>query len=161
MPTRNDPHELARRTRKNLEYLEHAYAQGADVHVVTHRVVSLLGLVIFPYAEGIRHRLETQTLSDLIGAGWPGWNITCGAERTKTLSDLLRHFRNAIAHGHISFDSDSPDPANVKAIKFWDIVRSGKHEKIWEATISADDLRAFCEKFMSFIDPSAQSDEGN
>ena len=48
---RNTVWGFSARTLKNLAYLDAARDEGADVHVVTQLVTSLLGLIVFPYQE--------------------------------------------------------------------------------------------------------------
>lgn len=49
LASRSDSHGFAQRTLKNLEYIEKRRKAGDDVHVVTQRVLSLLGLVACPW----------------------------------------------------------------------------------------------------------------
>ena len=54
LASRNESLGFAHRTLVNLEYIEQTRKAGGDkAHVVTQRVVSLLGLIIFPWAEGL------------------------------------------------------------------------------------------------------------
>jgi hypothetical protein len=39
------------RVLKNLTFLNFARNMGADVHIVTELITSLLGLIVFPYEE--------------------------------------------------------------------------------------------------------------
>jgi hypothetical protein len=111
-PTRNDTVEFCRRTRRNLGFIENALQNdpNAPVHAVTQLTLSLLGIVVFPYEkldETIFYKTVTQMKSD----GWCGWSIMLDKpkkahETTRTLGDLLRHLRNAVAHGRLRFSSD-------------------------------------------------------
>ena len=146
--TRNESLEFASRTRKNLERIEAAARAGEDVHVVTQLTVSLLGLIVFPWEQQFDQNIKTRKLEALAQQGWPTWNILQGS--TETLGDLVYHLRNAVAHRRVHFSSDSPDPENV-VIQFAD-AKSTNAQPYWQARIGANDLRAFCLKFVALVD---------
>jgi HEPN pEK499 p136 len=96
--TRNEALEFARRTRRNLEFIEKAKKTGEPVHVVTQLTISLLGLVVFPKEKLLLDQAKAKTLAEMRVEGWPDWTITIDDDPknpTKTLHDLLRHVRNA------------------------------------------------------------------
>ncbi len=149
LASRNESLGFAHRTLKNLRRIEKARTDDEDVHVVTQRVVSLLGVVVFPWAEGVEQNIKNRRLERLGQDGWPRWNIFLG--ESETLGDLLRHLRNAIAHRRLRFTSDSPDPRDV-SIEFTDEPKSKNAKPGWGAEISADDLELFLQKFMELVD---------
>jgi hypothetical protein len=110
--SRNEALEFARRARQNLKFIEEAAAQypDADVYVVTQLTLFLLGAIVFPKEKLLLDQIERTPLTSLTTKGWPEWRITRDdpAKPTRTLGDLLRHVRNAVAHGRITFTSDSP-----------------------------------------------------
>ena len=129
-----------------MEFITEARAKGAEVHEVTQLVISLLGLIIFPWEAGAARRIEALLLEDLECQGWPSWSIEldCGGG-TSTLGTLLKHLRNAAAHQRIEFSSDSATMAEVR-ITFRDAL--GRAAAInWQATIDAHDLKRFCDLF--------------
>lgn len=68
--TRNEALEFARRTRLNLEFIEHAAAgDPTKVHVVTQLTLSLLGLVVFPKEKLLLDHTTTKTLASLTNEG--------------------------------------------------------------------------------------------
>jgi len=146
--SRNHSLGFARRTLKNLEYIETAYRADCDVHVVTQRVVSLLGLVAYPWEDGFDQHIESRKLQTLAEGDRPLWKICEGS--AETLGDLVHHVRNAIAHRRVEFSSDSRDPRAVE-IEFSDAKKKGAPPH-WRARISADDLLVFCKKFVALID---------
>src|SRR5262245_42778277 len=99
--TRNDAIEFAARTLKNLDFIEGAFNDGEDVHVVTHLGNSLLGLIVFTVEKEFVRFILNQKLDDLAAQGWPMWTIELGT--CDTLGELVYHLRNAIAHGRLSF----------------------------------------------------------
>jgi len=151
--TRNEALEFARRTRRNLEFIENAKEKGADVHAVTHLTVSLLGLVVFPKEKLLLDQAEQKNLADMQAEGWSGWTITLDdpAKPTKTLADILRHLRNAVAHGQLTFSSDSPLLEEVTII-VEDKKRREHAQPYWCARIDGVALRSFCLHFLDFID---------
>ena len=69
LPSRNNPSGFAERTRKNLELIERAYSVGADVHVVTQLMLSLLGIIVFPWEHDSFRTIGEERSSSLAGAG--------------------------------------------------------------------------------------------
>ncbi len=68
------------RVRKTLAFVNSAWDNGSnEVHIVTQLITSLLGLIVFPYAE-IKERGDTSfqscKLADLSAKGWPKWTFT-------------------------------------------------------------------------------------
>lgn len=72
--TRQDALEFASRTLKNLQFLESAREAGADVHVVTQLVNSLLGFVVFP----LELRQELFRALKELGKSGSFWGIAPG-----------------------------------------------------------------------------------
>jgi hypothetical protein len=112
--SRNDAFGFAQRTRKNLAYIEKTFAEGADVHVVTQLVVSLLGLVVFPTERNVVRRLKTLNLSELESLGWPRWEFETTGDRPR-IYDRWPPSETADRAGanknHIQINSKPPVPA--------------------------------------------------
>ena len=64
VPSRNETEGFAIRTKKNMDFIVAAHDSGEDVHVVTQLVLSLLGMVVFPF-ERLHGFLWHETLTDL------------------------------------------------------------------------------------------------
>jgi hypothetical protein len=142
--SRNDALEFARFTKSNLECIECAKAGGnSNVHPVTQLMLSLLGLIVFPWATSFRKSVESRPLENVKGGAH--WQMNLGAR--ETLEKFGKHLRNAVAHRHVHFSSDSGDFDKVE-ITFVDISFEHKPPKDpvirWCATISAKHLRTFC-----------------
>jgi len=154
--SRNEALEFARRARCNLDFIEDA-AEGhasAEVHVVTQLVLSLLGMVVIPKEKLLLDEIAKTELSVLAQKGWPRWKITLDGDSkrpTYTLGRLLEHIRNAVAHGRITFTSDSPriDEVGLLVEDKW---KREDAQPYWRAEIEARDLKVFCHKFLDFID---------
>ena len=145
---RSDALGLAERTRKNLLFIEGAFERGEDVHVITQVANSLLMLVVFPWERHFVDLVAAVPLSKLADSGWPAWRTTRGS--VNTLGDLVRRIRNAAAHGHLKFSSDSRLLSEV-TISLSDY-RPHATEPFWSAEILASDLRDFCYRFIDLID---------
>lgn len=139
---------FAKRTQKNLEYIANAQINDEDVHPVTQVILSMLGIVIFPWETSAFDIVKKRKIPVLSAEGWPKWKMN-GAKRVIELHDLIKVLRNAIAHGNIEFDSDSRSPADV-TISFTNIPK-GKTESDWVGTITGDQLIEFCRRFSSAI----------
>jgi len=110
---RNTVWGFRERVLKNLEYLNSEREMGADVHVVTELITSLLGLIVFPYEE-IKERgyssFERYKLNDLPDSEWPSWKIEIGS--SDNLADLVRCATQYPTDGFIS-------PQTVAGRKTW------------------------------------------
>jgi len=148
---RNTVWGIGQRTLKNFDFISSAHTMGADVHVVTALVTSLLGLIVFPFEE-IKQAKYTDfkeyKLDDLEKAGWPKWNIelesTCD-----NLDRLVFHLRNAVSHRRIIFNSDSRQLSHVQ-VKLSDRPKPHLPDN-WRATINAAELRDFVRLFARFL----------
>ena len=147
--SRNDALGFAQRTRRNLEFLEGAYADGQDVHVVTQLINSLLGLVVMPTERKVLSRMHELHLADLYQHGWPHWQILIGS--SDTLAELTTKLRNAAAHSNVHFSSDSREPTEVE-IEAWNFRRKEDKNPNWRARITAPDLRLFCFRLTDLIE---------
>lgn len=145
---RNDAFNFAARTRTNLEFVEKAAQGGNPVHAATQLVNSLLGLLVFLRERNVLDRVKTLRLIDLQRKGWPVWDTSIGAP--KTLGQLVRHLRNAIAHGRIYFSSDAPSLADL-----WFEVSdfdTKANQITWQARIGGVQLRDFVFRLIGEID---------
>jgi hypothetical protein len=136
---RNDARQFARFTRSNLKCIESAKAGGnPDAHQVTQLVLSLLGLIVFPWATPFKKSVESLPLVDVKGG--EHWQMNLG-EREE-LGEFGRRLRNAVAHRRVNFSSDSGDFDKVD-ITFED--KPNPDAPIdWCTTINAAHLRTFC-----------------
>lgn len=160
--TRNKPVGFAQRTRKNLEFISDAFDHGQDVHVVAHLVNSLLGIVIVPKARYSKQEFWSISLEELSRRGWPKWNITLDdpKNKTKTLRHLVRHLRNAAAHGGFEFTGD-PDSRYLSEVGLTVQDRPGENSKPnWRAEIEGLELYRFCLLLAEHIEKSIKPSHG-
>ena len=143
---------LAQRTIKNLDFIVKAHASGADVHVATQTVNSLLGLLVFPYEKEKKYfkpfkrmRLGNppnfQAFAPHVFPPLPSLEVTqfqnCG-----NVQRFFGRLRNAIAHRLLEFSSDSHD---LHAVRITMRDRPKKDEPIdWEISMSVEDLGRLC-----------------
>ncbi len=160
--TRNKPIGFAQRTRKNLEYVSNARSRNEDVHIVTHLVNSMLGIVVVPHQHYSKMAFWSVTLKEL---RWPKWDITLdvpkrGKPKTKTLGHLVWHLRNAAAHGRFEFigEQDSRNLSEVGLVVH-DAPGEGQ-EPNWQAEIGGPDLYRFCLLLAEHIERSIKSADG-
>ena len=157
--TRNEAIGFALRTRENLRYVKDAFDRGGEVHVVTHLVNSLLGVVVVPKERYFEETFWSVSLEELTRRGWPEWCIildepTKSSSKTETLGDLIRHLRNAAAHGRFTFignaDSRYLSEVGLRVEDAPPRVQSSN----WRAEISGSDLYQFCFFLADYIDDS-------
>ena len=146
--SRNNAIGFAGRTRKNLEYVRNAFDCGEDVHVVTQLVISLLGLVVLPWERNLVEHIQEVKLRELADQDWPEWSITLGC--CETLGELVYHIRNAVAHGRVTFSSDSRNLAEVEIIV--EDAKPGRKTPDWRAKIGGNELYSFCLRFAEYVD---------
>lgn len=153
---RNDARKFASLTVDNLRFVDAVYEQGQPpqatlpVHLVTHIVNSLLGLIVFTCEKNfVRHTLN-EKISHLINNGWPAWKFTLGGSPGDTLGELAYHLRNGAAHGRVKYSSDDPNPSKV-IITFEDADPKTK-TVYWRASIVAADLLEFCYRYAEHLD---------
>ena len=146
--SRNNALVFAEYALKNLEFIEKAFSDDADVHVVTQLACSLLGLIVFPQEKHFVDTVASLTLGELVRKGWPQWEISVGT--CETLGKLVWHLRNAVPHGRMTFSSDSRHMGGV-LIFVEDFDPRNPQKTRWSAQIGATDLRKFCLKFIQLL----------
>ncbi len=93
-------------------------------------------------------RVKRLSLDNLTGGGRPAWDIYLGS--SETLGDLVYHLRNAVAHGHLVFSSDSRDQDDI-TIEVADH-KPGDRAPYWRARIGAPELKQFCLRFIRLLE---------
>lgn len=136
-PNENDniTKEFIRRTRENYENYQGKYE-------VTNLINSMLGLVVIPKEDD---RLYPKIENDWIGKQF--WNeIRKGvSKKDDDLCEIVRHLRNAIAHGGIKLVADG-NPGEIREVEF-------KDGDVYRIKWKIDTLKKFVEEFAK----SAQS----
>lgn len=144
------PHEpvrdIMRRTMQNLEFVE-AHAGASGPYEVTQLINSFLGALAHPW-ERYRDDLAGISLPAAHVAGWPA----IAKERPndhdpRSLGDLIRLMRNALAHGNVEFlPGISTD---IHALRLWN---TGHGRRTWGAVLTVADVRSFLERFVALAE---------
>jgi hypothetical protein len=131
--------DIMRRTMANLEFIERK-AKPSGPFEVTQLVNSFLGALAHPW-ERLRAELNEMPLGS---AGWPTIRKECDSDDDpKSLGDLVRHLRNAVAHGNVEF---LPGPqGDIKALRIWNSYRG---QRTWGAIITVAETRDFLVRFV-------------
>jgi HEPN pEK499 p136 len=149
---RNGTGEFARRSMKNLDFVLTNAETGADVHPVTQTVGSLLGIIVFPWERSALFAVKKKRLAVAATEGWPSWQMTgtlVDANKVKNVGQLIKLVRNSVAHGKVTFDSDSKHLTEV-TVTFENYPR-GSSKMNWRGVIRADHLASFCRKFSEYV----------
>ncbi|MDA0739510.1 MAG: HEPN family nuclease [Nitrospirae bacterium] len=149
---RNGSSKFARRSMKNLQFVLDV-GPDADVHPVTQTISALLGIVVFPWEKGAFHAVKTKHLAIAHSEGWPPWLMSgsrIDSNKVKTIGNLLELLRNSVVHGNVTFDSDSKLPSEVTVT--FENYPKGSDELDWKASIRADRLALFCQKFSGYVE---------
>jgi hypothetical protein len=150
IPGRGETEGFAIRTRQNLDFVIAAHgSEHADVHVVTQVVLSLLGIVVFPFERHLKFLGRDWKLADLAADGWPQWSHSEDSRQPETLWDLIAHLRHAVAHSNIAFSSDSRFLDQV-VITFTN--KPPNRDWIWSGSIRGDDLLEFSQRFLRHVE---------
>ena len=149
---RNATGDFARRSVKNLSFILTAAKRGEDVHPVTQTVGMLLGVIVFPWERNAFNEVKKKRLASAQHEGWPSWQMSGPLQdqnKIKTVGDLIEQVRHAVAHSHVSFDSDSRQ-TNEVFVTFENQGESGKQLR-WSGRIRADNLASFCRRFSELV----------
>lgn len=146
--------DFARRTKKNLEFVEsyvHSQPPGSnpEVYEVTQLINSLLGLLVFPREKFYTNKKLDIPLSQLQVEGWPDIKVIEGKLKEDTLQELLRYLRNGVSHFNIEFTMNHD--GNLSGIRVWNIP---EHSKIcdWKAELKLEELKLIVYKFIELIE---------
>jgi hypothetical protein len=131
--------DMMRRTMENLEFIE-GKAGPSGPFEVTQLVNSFLGALAHPW-ERLRADLNEMALGS---PGWPAIRKERDSDDDpKSLGDLVRHLRNAVAHGNIEF---LPGPqGDIKALRIWNWHRG---QRTWGAILTVAEMRDFLVRFV-------------
>lgn len=141
---RNDPIGLMRRSMENYRIVKQSFQARGDGHVVTQLVQSLFTIIIFPKERELFERFRRWRLEDLNKRWGLPRPVQDDKNDTDTLFQLLRHMRNALCHGLVTFygeGKDGPDSRYVREIVVVFQDRSSPSAPIdWELRMTGDDI---------------------
>ncbi len=145
--------DFARRTKKNLEFIERSHISGRlnsenDVYEVTQLINSLLGLLVFPQQKFYDAIPETP-LAELMKAGWPAIVPVEGRLREDNLRQLLRYLRNGVSHFNLEFLTDRHN--RIYGISIWNTPPNSDRPD-WKVNLSLQDLKKIIYKFIDTLE---------
>jgi hypothetical protein len=144
--------DFAKRTRANLEFIEHA--RDSSVYEVTQLFNSMLGLLVFPQ-QNYMDRIPETPLHDLVNSGWPAIKLIKGQPLCENLRQLIRMLRNGVSHCNIEFIADAKN--QLTGLRIWNYERgSSANPKNWEAELSIKDLRSIAFRFIELMESQAE-----
>lgn len=139
--------DFARRTRSNLLALRNLQNSGVEVFEVTALVNSMLGLLVFPQQSYV-NGLPEVPLEELACEGWPIPHVLDGYPQVANLKQLVRHLRNAIAHFHIKFETDSS--GQIASLVVWN-TDPHRNKTTWKAKLTMAQLEAIAMQFVALL----------
>lgn len=161
MPDDEKALTIARRTRKNLDFIDRAKAQGEDVEEVTQLLNSMLGMLICLREEYFHGK--SVTWDDVRQHGLEPLNISA-QERNKeedawkhdqpSFSQLITHLRHSFAHNCFLLVGDKSQPhgkREIVGLVVWN-TPSDKKFKNWEANVTIDQLRKIAYLFIEYLE---------
>ncbi len=161
MPDEEKAITIARRTRKNLDFIYAAKAQGADVEEVTQLLNSMLGMLISLREEYFRgksvtwdnvrhHNLQTVHIS----AQKRNDDADTWESYDPSFSQLITCLRHAFAHNCFSLVGNESQPRGKREIvglEVWNTPKGGKYHT-WKANLTIDDLKAIAYLFIDYLE---------
>jgi hypothetical protein len=156
--------EIARRTRKNLEFIYNAKNQGKDVEEFTQLLNSMLGMVISLREDYFRG--DHITWQDVKEKELKHWNskieisgkkasrMSPNLQQSNSFSQLITKLRHAFAHNCFELIIDR-DSDLIIGLKVWNI-QTGRANivgnRIWEAKISEEELKDIAYLFVEYLE---------
>ncbi|MCA9500576.1 MAG: hypothetical protein KC588_15390 [Nitrospira sp.] len=149
---RNGSREFALRSMKNLKFVLAAGQGDKDVHPVVQTISALLGIVVFPWEKCAFKTVKKKRLAAANAEGWPKWQMSGSrvhSNKVKNVGNLIKLVRDSVAHGKVTFNSDSKVPSEVTVV--FENYPRGSDKWDWRGAIRADELVLFCEKFSGSV----------
>ena len=140
------PDDVMYRTMANLEFIEH-HAQKSGPYEVTQLINSFLGALAHPW-ERLSNDLNELSLEMAQRNGWPRIPKERDNDRNpKTIGDLVRFVRNALAHGNI--EHLPGQDGEIRALKIWNLDRG---RRTWGSVVTTDSIRELLVKFVELAE---------
>jgi hypothetical protein len=132
--------EIARRTRKNLEFIDAQKAKGADVEEFTHLLNSMLGMLVCLREEYLWGREVTWDSVTALGLKKASIDED---PRSTTFSMLVRRLRNGLVHNNFEL-TGHPE---INGVRLWNVPtgtppdKRGPENWTWTAKLPEQSLR--------------------
>lgn len=156
---------IARRTRKNLEYILEKKASGEDVEEFTQLLNSMLGMVIGlreDYFKGSHVSWDDVKQIELLSGegdlrqitGKKATGTSPGLKKINSFSQLITKLRNAFAHN--CFELIISNSSNrITGVTVWNIPSgqdNNPKNRVWEADISEHNLKRLAYLIVYYIE---------
>lgn len=151
--------EIARRTRKNLEYVYAQYDQGAPVYEFTQLFNSMLGILVCLREEYFHgSEIEWSDVEHL------GLRVAVSLKsKSEKFSRLISCTRNAVAHSNYFFIADGN--RKIIGVEIWNVpsntsVNDRKKRAIWtwSSKFTENELRDFAYLMLNYLEKSFDLD---
>jgi hypothetical protein len=140
--------DVMRRTMVNLEFVE-ARSSRNGPYEVTQLINSFLGALAHPLEE-FSEELKSLPVSEAVNRGWPAIGKEWPTDREpRSMDELIRLLRNAVAHGNVEFLPDGR--GEINALRLWNIDSRSK-QRTWGAIVTVDNTRKLLTLFVDLIE---------
>ena len=148
--------EIARRSRKNLDFIYTHKKQGADVEEFTQLLNSMLGMLIclreeyFKGREVTWDKVEEYNLQSISIEGDVPTRTSPRLEHSKTFSKLISNLRHGFAHNCFELVGNP-----ITSVRVWNIRSEQDNEpknRTWQAELSGNQLRQIADLFIDFLE---------
>jgi hypothetical protein len=156
--------EIARRTRKNLEFIYSANQQGKDVEEFTQLLNSMLGMMISLREDYFRgsdiawQRVQDMGLKnykkDMEIKGNTPTSESPNLDQINSFSQLITRLRNAFAHNCFDLVIDE-NTDQIIGVRVWNVPTgkpNNKGHRVWEAEIMEVDLKRLAYLFVEYLE---------
>jgi hypothetical protein len=156
--------EIARRTRKNLQFIDNAKKEGKDVEEFTQLLNSMLGMVISLREDFFKTvDIPWDVAKKQVGSDWDGSLEISGKEPSQekpnlkpvsSFSGLISNIRHAFSHNNYLLIVDQEQDL-ITGVTLWNLPPrkpDTQTNRIWEADISETQLRRLAYLFVDFVE---------
>ncbi|MHC4352447.1 MAG: HEPN family nuclease [Planctomycetota bacterium] len=147
---------IARRSRKNLDFIYSQKQQGADVEEFTQLLNSMLGMLVCLREEYFRgeevtwKRVEEYGLKPIRIEGDAPSKLSPNLKQSKTFSRLISNLRHAFAHNCFELVGNP-----ITGVKVWNVPAGNENKcknRNWQANLSEEQLREVATLFIDFLE---------
>ena len=147
---------IARRSRKNLDFIYAQKQQNADVEEFTQLLNSMLGMLVclreeyFKGEEVTWDRVDEYGLKRIPIEGDAPCTISPNLKHSETFSKLISNLRHAFAHNCFELVGDP-----ITGLKVWNVPPGKENkpeERIWQAELSEQQLKEVATLFIDFLE---------
>ena len=135
--------DFVRRTKANLAYIE--LHRADNLFEFTQLINSLLGIVVLPRERSLKS-IPNKDFTSLINDGWRLPTIHLNTDGIKDLRNLIRVFRNSVAHFNLKIISNTNN--QIDGLEFYN---KRKNRIVFEAVFTLEDLKNFVDKITKLL----------